>query len=310
MASANMNDIPTRQNDDAQLRYMRAARQFYSDGKRLLAFQMFLTVGVPIVGVLLGLVTADPTVKAIVAFLSLTIAIVDASVMDRSLKKMVARGARAQEKFDCDLLVVPWDGFTVGAPLDPEEIHQAARRFSSKNSDDTLRDWYPQIVGTIPLHYARIICQRTNLWYDSTLRQYYGRTVLGIALVAFFALVLVALIGKVGLGDFVIVALAPASPLLGWSVREFFRQRDTVLGQNEVRKHADALWNRAKASGCDEAECDAQSRQFQDAIFNRRSTGPLIFNWVYRLKRPGLEDQMNAGAEQLINELRAAGRLG
>lgn len=309
MASGVMNDIPTRQNDDAQLRFMRAARRFYSDGKRLLAVQMVLTVGVPVTGVLLGLVTADPTVKAIVAALSLTIAILDASLIDRSLKRTVAKGARAQEKFDCELLSIPWDGFTVGAPLDPEDIHQAAKRYSQTQSDDAIRDWYPLIVGTIPLHYARIICQRTNLWYDSTLRQYYGRTVLAVAVGAFVTLLLVALAGQVSLGDFVIVALAPASPLLGWSVREFFRQRDTIRGQNEVRKHADALWSRVKATGCDVAECDTQSRQFQDAIFSRRSTGPLIFDWVYRLRRPGLEDDMNAGAEQLIAELKAAGRL-
>jgi hypothetical protein len=309
MGSENMNDIPTRQNDDAYLRYLKAARSFYSDGKRLLGIQMTLTIGVPITGVLIGLLTADPTVKAIVAALSLTIAILDASVFDRALKKTVAKGARAQEKFDCELMGMSWDGFTVGAALDPEDIHQAAKRYSFKHSDASIRDWYPPIVGTVPLHYARIVCQRTNLWYDSTLRQYYGRTVLGLAIGAFVALLVVSLVGQISLADFVLVVLAPASPLLGWSVREFFRQRDTVLGQNEVRKHADALWSRVKTTGCDVAECDTQSRQFQDAIFSRRSTGPLIFDWVYSLRRPGLEDHMIAGAEQLIAELRAAGRL-
>lgn len=304
-----MNAIPERQNRELHLQYMRAARRFYSDGKQLLALQMFLTIGVPMAGLIIGLATPDPTIKAMVALLSLSIAIADASVLDRWIKGMVARGAKAQEQFDCGVLEIPWDQFVAGDALAPEDIHEAAARFSQSQSDDAIRNWYPVVVGEIPIHLGRIVCQRTNLWYDSTLRRMYGRTVLGVAISASLALFAAALVGGFTVAEFVIGALAPASPMLIWSVREFHRQRDTVSGQDRVRKHADVLWARVKAGDCGEPDCDAQSRQFQDAIYTRRSNGPLIFDWVYNLRRSRLEADMNAGAQQLIAELRASGQI-
>lgn len=303
-----MNAIPDRQNRENHLQYMRAARRFYSDGKQLLALQMFLTIGAPMAGLIIGLVTPDPTIKAMVALVSLSIAIVDASVLDRWIKGTVARGAKAQEQFDCGVLEIPWDQFVAGDALAPEDVHEAVARFSKSQNDDAIRDWYPVVVGELPIHLGRIVCQRTNLWYDSTLRRMYGRTVLGIAVVVALALFATALIGGFTVAEFVIGALAPASPMLIWSVREFHRQRDTVSGQDRVRKHADALWARVKAGDCGELDCDTQSRQFQDAIYNRRVTGPLIFDWVYKLRRSRLEADMNAGAQQLISELRASGQ--
>lgn len=48
-----------------------------------------------------------------------------------------------------------------------------------------------------------------------------------------------------------------------------------------------------------------RSRELQDAIFNHRASSPLIFDWVYN---PGaaLEEQMNAGADQLVSCARLA----
>lgn len=304
-----MSNILTRQNEEGNLQYMRAARRFYSDAKQLLALQMLLTIGVPMTGVIAGLLTPDPTIKALVAFIALSIAIADASVLDRWIKGIVGRGAKAQEHFDCAVLQMPWDQFVAGDALAPEEVHAASARFSNSENDNAIRDWYPAAVGELPVHLGRVVCQRTNLWYDSSLRRMYGRSVLAVAITTALALFVAGLFGRLSLGEFVINALAPAAPMLIWAVREFHRQRDTVNGQDRVRKYADKLWERVKTGDCGEPDCDAQSRQFQDAIFNRRSTGPLIFDWIYKLRRSGMEASMNAGAQQLVGELRARGLI-
>ena len=52
-----------------------------------------------------------------------------------------------------------------------------------------------------------------------------------------------------------------------------------------------------------------RSRELHDAIFNHRASSPLIFDWVYNLLRRRMEEQMNAGADQLVSELRTAGNV-
>jgi hypothetical protein len=200
-------------------------------------------------------------------------------------------------------LDLPWDEFTVGAKLDPETIHAAASKHLGGADDPNLRDWYPAILGDVPLYLARIICQRTNLWYDAKLRRQYGGSVLGGTIALSLLLFVFGLIGGLTLESFVLTVLAPAAPIIIWGVREFFRQRDVTDALERVKSEAEALWDRAKTGGCTESECTAQSRQFQNAIFERRSTSPLIFDWIYKIQRPGLEEQMNRGAEDLVQEI-------
>jgi hypothetical protein len=52
-----------------------------------------------------------------------------------------------------------------------------------------------------------------------------------------------------------------------------------------------------------------RSRELQDAIFNHRASSPLIFDWVYNFLRRRMEEQMNAGADQLVCGLRTVGKV-
>jgi hypothetical protein len=296
-----MNQIPTIQNADAQLRLLRARRYTYLLGKRLLSLQVLLTVGVPVLGALGVLLW--PSLKAYVATAALVIAILDVTLLDRVQRTLRKRAATMQEQFDCTVLELPWDKFTVGTKLDPETIHATASKHMAGADDPKLRDWYPAVVGDAPLYVARIICQRTNLWYDSKLRRQYGASVLGGTITLTVLLFVLGLIGGLTLESFVLAVLAPAAPIIIWGVREFFRQTDATGVLERVKSEAEALWDRARTGGCTEAECTAQSRQFQNAIFERRSTSPLIFDWIYKIQRSGLEEQMNKGAQELVGEI-------
>ncbi|MGY4282598.1 hypothetical protein ACVWXO_001818 [Bradyrhizobium sp. LM2.7] len=296
-----LNQIPKIQNTESQLRVLRARRQIYAEGKRLLALQLALTVGVPVIGALSTL--KWPDLKGAVAFASLVIAILDVTVFDRLQKAMLKTAAKLQEHFDCTVLDLPWDQFSVATKVAPETIHDASTKYLGGRDDPTLIDWYPPVVGEAPLHLARIICQRTNLWYDAKVRRWYGGWVIGVMIAIVMLLFVIGIIGGQTLDTFVLTALAPAAPIIIWGVREYLRQRDATEGLDRVRSEAEALWNRAKLGACSEAECTAQSRQFQSLIYERRSLSPLVFSWIYKIKRPRLEDQMNKGAEDFVRDI-------
>jgi hypothetical protein len=147
-----------------------------------------------------------------------------------------------------------------------------------------------------------MICQRTNLWYDSQLRRQYGGWVIGIAIAITVMLIGVGIVGGFTLESLVLAGVAPAAPVLIWAVREYFRQRDAADVLDHLRKEAEALWERGRTGKCSESECATQSRQFQNAIYERRSTNPLIYDWIYRRQRPALEDQMKHGAADFVKQ--------
>ncbi|WP_313002174.1 S-4TM family putative pore-forming effector [Brevundimonas sp.] len=298
-----MNAIPAIQNAAPQLRLLRAQRELYARAKRILVVQLVLTIGVPVVGAVSTLMVPD--LKASVAFLALSIAMLDIAVLDRFQKRLLLSAARVQEQFDCAVLDLPWNRFTVGQPLGPEAIHDAAYGYARRHGDASLMDWYPPVVGDVQLHLARLICQRTNLWYDSKVRRHYGSLLLGFALSLLVILITVGLLGGLTLTSFVLVVVAPASPFLSWAIREYHRQRDVADGLDRIRGEAEGLWDRAKAGACGPDDCAAQSREFQNAIFARRSTSAPIFSWIYWLLRPRNEDQMNVGAADLVASIKS-----
>lgn len=295
-----MNTIPALQNDEAQLKLLRARTQVYAYATRLMVLQLLLTLVVPVAGAVLAIFR--PEYRAYVAAASLAAVIVDALLLDRQHKVLMKRAAKIAEQFDCTVLDLPWEQFTVGEKVEPEDIHAAAKAYSARHDDTKLRGWYPESVGAVPLHLARIICQRTNLRYDSKLRRSYGVIIQCVALTLLAALAVSGLVQNLPMTEWVLT-MTPAAPILAWAAREYYRQRDTADLLEDLMKEAKKLWGRARAGECDLDACRQRSREFQNAIYNRRASSPLIMPFLYRLKRLQLEDEMNEGAADFLRDL-------
>jgi hypothetical protein len=295
-----MNRIPMLQNEAEQIKLLQARTHVYGLANWLMVLQLLLTLVLPVVGAVL--VVFYPEFRAYVAAFSLGVVIIDAPLLDRKLKLLIGRAAKIAEQFDCTVLDLPWDQFTVGDQVEAEDIHAAARSFARRHSSTKLEGWYPEVVGTAPLHLARIICQRTNLRYDSQLRRSYGTIIKIAALALLVGLVVSGLIQDLQITGWVL-SMAPAVPFLSWAAREYYRQRDTADLLEGLMKEANVLWGQVRAGECDSDACRQRSRQFQNAIYGRRANSALILPFLYRFKRSGLEDEMNEGAAAMLRSL-------
>lgn len=136
--------------------------------------------------------------------------------------------------------------------------------------------------------------------YDSALRRKYAKALLTIVLAIAGGILFVGLYRSTTMTEVVLTGLVPAAPLLIWSVREFFRQRDAAEANDIIQKESETLLSRVVAGGCDERSCTAQSANLQSALFHRRATNPLLFPGLYKIQRLVLEKRMNEGAEHWI----------
>lgn len=294
-----VNAIPVRQNAPEFIRLLRARSQTYRRAVQLQIVQLVLTVAVPVASAILGLLVVEA--RPYVAALALAITLTDIAVLDRAMKRRLKTAALICEEFDCALLDMPWNRFAAGKRPEPETISEADRRWP--NGNDQLVDWYPPILGTAPLHLARIVCQRTNLWYDATLRERYSNVLLIGAVAIVLCLCAAGLIADLSFTDFVVTILAPSGPLLSWALRDAFKQRDTADAQKIARGEAEALWELASANQCADDDCSRRSREFQNTIFQRRMSNPLLFPMIYKRLRPDMEADMNVGAAELLRSV-------
>ena len=294
-----MNAIPSKQNEDKNLSLLRARRRLYKAAKRYQGAVVLVTLLLPIVS--LSAAAFAPGAKAYVAAAALLFGVCEVIFLDRWHKGLMKTAAKLQEDFDCDVLEMRRNEFLEGASVDPEEVYDLSAKKSSPEGEQQLRDWYPVAVGSVPMHVGRILCQRENLLYDGNVRKTYSRLLrIGLLLlVAGFSVYSIAASLKVD--AFLLTVLAPATPILNWTLREFFRQRDTVETLDRLKSESQKLWKKA-IEGMPMNEAAERSRELQDAIYNHRVASPLVFDFLYRFRRDGLEAQMNAGADHLVAE--------
>ena len=137
-----MNSIPILQNDEPQLKLLRARTHVYSRATMSMVLQHLLTLVLPVAGAVLAILR--PEYRAYVAAASLVAVIVDALILDRQYKLLMKRAAKIAEQFDCTVLDLPWDQFTVGDKVEVEDVHAAARAYAARHDNSKLRGWYPK----------------------------------------------------------------------------------------------------------------------------------------------------------------------
>lgn len=172
----------------------------------------------------------------------------------------------------------------------------------------TLRDWYPVEFGQLPLHVARIACQRTNCWWDGKQRRHYGVVVLSAIVVVLMLVLAAALFASVSYRDLVVVVLLPLAPMIVTGTRQYREHTQTAERCDKLKEHANSIWAQA-LSGASAGRLKKACRELQDEIYEGRKRSPPVFDWMFRRLRNRYEGQMSFGAGELVAEATAKLRL-
>jgi hypothetical protein len=298
--TAPLSTIAASQNDPANLRLLKARQALWAIAVDWQIAQFILVVLVPLIGAIVGAFVPD--FKAGVGAGAVSITILDVVLLDRGYRRAIRTAAQASEQFDVAVLKLPWNGLSAGEPLPPEEIKGAADRWDRNHSEEELRDWYPTSVARAPQHIARIICQRSNVTYDTALRRDYSKVLVWAVAAISVGIIVLGFVNSATLADLVLSGLVPVAPLVIWATREYFRQQDAANANAIIRRESEALLKRVIVGQCDEPTCTSQAVQLQAAQFARRSTNPLIMPRLYNYRRKPLEERMAEGADHWLRE--------
>lgn len=283
-----MSDIRSAQNDDRNLRRQLAKNYWYTAAKRCHLVGAAVAIALALVSplVLLYWPRWGPTLGAIAG-----IWIFASRLVLEPLKlRLQAKGAAAQEMFDCDVLGLEWNA-ALCRKRSSEEIRKASKRISDQHTADKHLNWYPATVSmTWPI--SVITCQRSNAVWAR--RQHHGY---GLFLIA--AAVVWAVIG-------LLVAIVHSASLAGYLTTIALPSLPAMLDATELsRKHLLASNRRQEL----EAQCDRlldevsiadhlALRELQDELFVLRRDAPLVAGWFYYLVSKGYEDDMQYAAEE------------
>lgn len=300
-----MNNIPQNQNKQQHLEQLAAFSQLYFQAKILQNIRIILSVPLTIIWSIV-VATILPSLQVYAAIWAILVTFIDLIFLSPWQKSLQGKAAKIQQKFDCDILQLERSKLFSGALPQVGTITSSALKYRRRKNDySELKNWYPVSSDQLPISEARIICQRSNIWWDADLRRRYSRWVAIVLTLIFFLIFIVSIINDVSMAEFVLTALSPLIPILVLGTRQYSENMEAANTLDIISQAAEDLWQKLIDTEIvvTELELETESYRLQDKIYDNRRFSPLIPSWFYSILKRDSEMEMNRNANAMVQEL-------
>ncbi|CAB3837568.1 S-4TM family putative pore-forming effector [Achromobacter deleyi] len=291
--------IVVEENKPERIKLLRAQRKIYGRAKLVQHAFAIASLLLPLAALIV--VPFDTYWKPYLGFISIGLVLVDSALLAPWLRKTTRNGAKVQEQFDVEVLQLPWNKLAAGTRVDPELVHSKTAKPPTQREIEKFSNWYSASIAQLPTHVGRLLCQRTNIVYDSTVRETYVWILLGFASVLVIVALLIGLHFGLSLPELIVTLLLPTLPLLTFALREWQKHMVVIETLGTLKGEVERLWEKAlDGAAADELTRDA--RALQDALYRNRAGNPLIVDWLYDLLRNRNEASTNHAVDTLVAE--------
>ncbi|MDO8804807.1 MAG: S-4TM family putative pore-forming effector [Elusimicrobiota bacterium] len=291
------NNIAAAQNSESQLRLLAARKILYGRVGKV----QFLQAAIPIINALVWplIMWLNPTLAVWSALCGFAIPLINEISFEPLQTGWKLTAAKIQELFDCEVLSLTWNTPISGRRPNEETITCYANKYDIKDVSGLI-GWYPSGLEGIPVEYARLICQRTNCWWDSNLRKDYISILTNAMLIISLVAIIISLAIDLKMEMFVASVLAPFAPAFLWGLRERSRQLKSNKDGERLLEYSEEIWDKGISGELPRESLTGNSRILQDGIYARRCTSPVNPSWLYILCRDDYQKRMENGARKMI----------
>jgi hypothetical protein len=294
--------IIQRQELPENIELLAAQRNLYSRAKNILGLQMMLSGPVAICAAVTTII--KPEFKGYLALWGILVVIFDLFVFTPWVKRLRDNAARVQELFDTKVLGLDWSEMFVGKRPDHELICEEAQKFGKGDERlEGFKKWYPIIIDQVPEIFGVIICQRSNVWWDSRMRRKYALFIRITLVLIAFCLIGYGVYSKKDIFDFLAFIVAPLASTYVFGYRQMTEHSDAADRLDKLKELSEKVWSDIVKDE-DFERAKLKCRALQDQIFDHRKRNPPIFDFVFKWFRSGNELLMNAGAEALVAQVK------
>lgn len=297
-----MNNIHIIQNNQKQIERLAAQRELYSSAKRFYGIQLLGNVFIPIVFSMISIFNNDFSVYF--GLYGICFFVIDILIIEQCIEERRTKAAKIQELFDCDVLLIKKSPLKIANDIAVEEVltHYNAYKKITTNIEK-IKDWYPQDTKDIEIHYARLICQRTNCWWDSKLRLSYITILKILCIFSSIAIIVSGVFGKLQLEQVVLIT-SGLIPFFQFSSKQYYDNLSSTDRLQKVGNYINEVWDNIITNNIETNSLEEISRRIQDEFYENRIKSPLILDSFYWFFREKNEDLMSKTALTYVQELK------
>ena len=268
--------IQERQNRPNSIALLLAGGFLYRRAKRARNLRLSIVIVVGIVGIIAS-VTVYPFLSQWFSIFILTTWLLDQHFVRVLEEKNRTEAAQIQERFDCEVLGIPWPYHKGIQPPTSDRVRQLSVVERANVDQRDLHDWYsPESIPSDPI-LAQIFCQRMNCWWDVNLRRKWRACVTVILLLFGGLLVLLAVATNMTVAKLVAI-IAAVIRVLAWGLGELQDQADAI-------RRVEGIHTFLSQFSLNNRPVSAEVRNVQDAILDHRCSNRPVPDWFYRWHR-------------------------
>lgn len=294
------NNILTKENESSSIEKLAAQRELYSIAKMLFYVQTFIAVISLVLLSFSQLIFCKIDFTLIIATISLLAVIAD-NLFEKYISGLKEKAAKTQEFFDTYVLNIKWNNILCLDKPEYNEIFKYYNSHKSKKKDFTkFTNWYEPEISTVTEQTGKLICQKTNCNYDSSIRKKYNNVILIIGVSTILLILIFTIFSDITLSKLLLTVIFPAVPIIQWTHKNIMTNNDSIKNLEQLNNLLNSSWNDLK-NGTQIS--DEVIRQIQDGIYLNRKGSPLIPDFVYDRLRDKLELQTYYSVGQLVTEI-------
>jgi hypothetical protein len=184
-----------------------------------------------------------PSLQSFCAYFGFVMTVADL-FLDRSIINTRQDAAQMQDRFDSIALSIP------RAPLRAQDDPDIARVGELACSQPKMRttrneDWYTPLLGELPISFGRLACMRESVHWDQSLRSMWALLTLLAPIILGVSLIAWAILAHKSADVFFLSVVAPLTPALLWSIREWMAQRASIKTYASLQRKLRTIWTRA-----------------------------------------------------------------
>lgn len=290
------------QNESFQIDQLLAQQSIYSNAKIFQGTLIFITIPMPII--LAFVIKNYPNLldeKNWIFVLYLILASLSEKVLESFVDRFKKLAASIQEVFDSKVLVIDPNETLNTANVDNEIIRAYSKKPRAKiKKVEKVTNWYSINVINLRTNIASILCQRTNIYYDFSVRKRYNWTMRILVILTFLALLIISLQNDITLKTFLIEVVIPSIPVFMFAYKEINSNTESIDNLEHLKNLIEESINGLNITSIIEKSL---LRKIQDRIYANRNLSPLIPDFLYKLIRPKLEDEMNYSVKERVEKL-------
>lgn len=296
MNSLNMakNNIVELENSQGHINQLKAARHLYTKAGCYSISYMVFCAFIPVV-ISIGRMFLSPddyfALNAMMAYG--VVALVAGFILESKVCKHRTLAAKIQQLFDSEVFEMEWDSYLWGSKPSLENISDNLGNLSN----DGFRNWYDSQIDGLNRMEAILICQRTNLAYDSKLRRRFNYIVSTIAIVVSLLILLVSFYRNEGIQTAIVFVGVPLVPIIKWFFSTMKKNLDDIESCESLKSFIDNSIEKLKKNH--RAINESALYRIQDRIYIHRKTAFKIPDCLYNIMRKDQEESVRTMVNQL-----------